>query len=76
MFRFTIRDVLWLMVVVGMGIALVMENSLSRTQKAKLAHQRDLLKWQLESTEELLSDRGVKLTLEDSGVSIEGNFSG
>ena len=43
MFRFTIRDVLWLMVVVGMGICWFFERSAHRQAVAKTEQQRAAL---------------------------------
>ena len=40
MFRFTIRDVLWLMVVVGLGVALFVEGSYAR----RLSDDNDYLR--------------------------------
>ena len=43
MFRFSIRDVLWLTVVVAMGLALVLSKQRQATQLRELASVRDEL---------------------------------
>jgi hypothetical protein len=43
MFRFTIRDVLWLMVLIGLGIALWMERSRSSVARRQLRGLVDVL---------------------------------
>ena len=39
MFRFTIRDVLWLMVVVGLAIVWLMDRNAMRRERAELAQR-------------------------------------
>jgi hypothetical protein len=43
MFRFTIRDLLWLMVVVGMGVGWCVEHSAFRRQSARWEAEREVL---------------------------------
>jgi hypothetical protein len=45
MFRFTIRDVLWLTVVVGLGVALTMSRSQGRTMRSEIEFQSERLFW-------------------------------
>jgi hypothetical protein len=40
MFRFTIRDMLWLMVVVGMGVVLWIDRRSIRDERASLEQER------------------------------------
>ena len=43
MFRFTIRDVLWLMVVVGLAVSWWIDNKRIETMVGKLASERRLM---------------------------------
>jgi hypothetical protein len=55
MFRFTIRDLLWLMVVVGLGVGWSLDDSLLRREQRRLSvdlakNKRELLRagWVIE----------------------------
>ena len=76
MFRFTIRDVLWLMVVVAMGCVWWLElrnrgpeNVKLKAENARLTSERDTAKWQLESSVAVLKKRGLSLSY--SGYSVQ-----
>jgi hypothetical protein len=60
MFRFTIRDVLWLMVVVGLAVclwidhrSLVRLSAKSKADQAKLEKQQESLFWLVKENSEL-----------------------
>jgi hypothetical protein len=57
MFRFTIRDMLWLMIVVGMGCALTMSWHRSLSERQKAAGWRT----RAGALEEVLKDAGWKI---------------
>ena len=69
MFRFTIRDVLWLTVVVGLAVALVLSNwrmSLLRAKHAALQKQLDLVVMIARDTAELnfeVRNDGISTTM-------------
>ena len=64
MFRFSIRDVLWLTVVVGLGAAWWGE----RQSAQRLQNERNDLHWKIESITSVLGDRGMEVS--DDGRSI------
>jgi hypothetical protein len=84
MFRFTIRDVLWLTVVVAMGVGWCMEyekrgpaNVKLQKENAELIQQRDSLKWQLKSATKILANKGITLESNDRSVHFRsGDWSG
>ena len=69
MFRFTIRDVLWLTVVVALGCGWWLQW---HSQHDALHAERNKLKWQLKSTAYLLEQQNIKLDAGDTKVEISG----
>src|SRR5580765_5339937 len=49
MFRFTIRDVLWLTVVVGLAVTLCISSQQNRRQSARLKKEIELWEWRADS---------------------------
>jgi hypothetical protein len=45
MFRFTTRDLLWLMVVVGMGCGLAIQHATVRSMRSEIEFQHERLMW-------------------------------
>jgi len=74
MFRFTIRDVLWLMVVVGLGVGWWIQNTKQRQALLSAQAKADDLGWKIDFCEELLADFGIKLRHEDNRVEATGDF--
>ena len=81
MFRFMIRDLLWLTIVVATVLCGIIqcrvrdvENAKLRTRNTSVADERDSLKWQLDSVSELISGEGFKLDSCDRFVEFTGPF--
>ena len=70
MFRFTIRDLLWLMVVVAFGIAF----SLEKWRGAVLQKHNEVL--QMEHGYAARNFEALKLTLESNGYAVVASTSG
>src|SRR5262245_11479601 len=69
MFRFTIRDVLWLMVVVALAVGWWLElknrgpeNTKLKAENLHLVKELDVAKWQLEEGASLLKDFGIEIS--------------
>jgi hypothetical protein len=70
MFQFTIRDVLWLTVVVG----LICWASLERRSRAVMEYRLEFSKAHLEALVNLIQAEGYQVEVQQSGVSItKGN---
>src|SRR5262245_32262894 len=72
MFRFTIRDVLWLMVVVALAVGWWLElknrgpeNTKLKAENLHLVKELDVAKWQLEESASLLKDFGIEISYGD-----------
>jgi hypothetical protein len=83
MFRFAIRDLLWLTALAAVGAAWWSEmrnrgpeNTRSRVENARLAKECDRVKWQLDSSVKLLAHRGVRLEYRENSVQVRGDFRG
>jgi hypothetical protein len=83
MFRFAIRDLLWLTALAAVGCAWWSEmrnrgpeNTRLRVENARLAKERDRVKWQLDSSVNLLAQRGVRLEYRENSVQVRGDFRG
>jgi len=68
MFRFTIRDLLWLMVVVGLSIAWVGERG--------LAQNAARLQWDVKALTRLLEDEGWTVSNNSAAIGIYTEQSG
>ena len=62
MLRFTIRDLLWLMVVVGMGVGWWVDH--------KAAMHTRQLDWELQSLVGLVEERGFGVVIDSRGVRV------
>ena len=63
MFRFTIRDVLWLTVVVALGLGWWIEH--------RVAQQVRDNDWNLKSLVNLIEERGYAVTIDGNGVYLQ-----
>src|SRR5262245_31599194 len=62
MFRFTIRDVLWLMIAVGLGVCLWLEHS-----------RRANLEWSLDRLASVLSAERIRLKVDGATITVGTN---
>ena len=62
MFRFTIRDVLWLTVVVGLGVGWL-------TEHVRIGRSPG----QLSTLVDVLADQGIHVDLQPHGIQVQGN---
>ena len=81
MFKFSIRDVLWVFLVLGIVLAFTVKTRKQNEEMDKLkavtAHiddTRDSLIWQLVSTAEIVKHAGFALTSDDDRVELIGPF--
>ena len=82
MLRFSIRDVLWLTVVVALAVGWWLElrnrgpeNVKLRAENARLVSERDTANWQLESSASVLKKRGLSLTYRGYSVQVSDGKS-
>jgi hypothetical protein len=68
MFRFTIRDVLWLMLVVALGVGWIADH---RSTSA-LRGEAESLRWQLKELATLAKEHGFHVTAADGEVTFGG----
>ena len=83
MFRVTIRDLLWLTVVVAVSVGWWAElrnrgpeNTKLRAENARVVKERDTANWQLDAGVRVLAKRGVKLEYRGNSAFVEGELSG
>jgi hypothetical protein len=78
--RFTIRDLLWLMVVVGLFAALVLTRAQFRSMQAEIERQRERLLWAdigiLRLAEGWKQDSPEKIDIEDDYINIRYDKNG
>jgi hypothetical protein len=77
MFRFSIRDVLWLTVVVGLAVALAVTRAQFSSMRTEIEHQSERL-FHADSNIRYLSegwqkDRPDRIELEDDYITINGD---
>src|SRR5262245_43725166 len=82
MFRFTIRDVLWLMVVVAMSVMVAVERRThhKETEALKANHEqtsieREGFRWQLMHATDELESQGFKWKSDNKQFELVGPFS-
>jgi hypothetical protein len=81
MFRFQIRDLLWLTVVVAVALLFAIERHAHRKNREALnarneqtAIQRDGLEWRLMHAEDFMKEAGYTLVCDDKHIQAVGPF--
>jgi hypothetical protein len=77
MFRFTIRDVLWVMVVVGLGCVIVVQHSKITSMHLEIDHQRERLLCANDNIDQLAKgwqqDRPDRIETENDYITVNGD---
>jgi hypothetical protein len=73
-FRFTIRDVLWLTVVVATGVGWWVERRSERAALSSANARADELEWKLKGCRDMFAEIGFELQVSDSSIHVSGNF--
>jgi hypothetical protein len=74
MFKFNIRDLLWLTAIVAVSLGWWLERRSLLSLNEQTVGERDIAKFQLESITELMSDAGFKVEKAENSVRIDGPF--
>jgi hypothetical protein len=61
MFRFTIRDVLWLTVVVGLGVGWALDHRVQLSERQSLRRYNSLHKWYVNAMAVMIASEGYRL---------------